>query len=124
MASRVGAVSTADVGRIVAEKRRKDQATAAQAAVTTVASSSPAPPPHREFELHYNINNNGDGSVSLAVHPSATAARRADEAEDEPFAEPTAGCLTLRVSVDGATIEVEGRRGTWVKLSSVAGPLS
>lgn len=121
MASRVGAVSTADVGRIVAEKRRKDQATAAQAAAT---ASSSAPPPHREFELHYNISNNGDGSVSLAVHPSATAARRADEAEDEPFAEPTAGCLTLRVSVDGATIEVEGRRGTWVKLSSVAGPRS
>ena len=123
MASRVGAVSTADVGRIVAEKRRKDQATAAQAAVTAVPEQAP-PPAHREFELHYNISNNGDGSVSLAVHPSATAARRADEAEDEPFAEPTASCLTLRVSVDGATIEVEGRRGTWVKLSSVAGPRS
>ena len=123
MASRVGAVSTADVGRIVAEKRRKDQATAAQAAVTAVPEQAP-PSAHREFELHYNINNNGDGSVSLAVHPSATAARRADEAEDEPFAEPTAGCLTLRVSVDGATIEVEGRRGTWVKLSPVAGPRS
>ena len=117
MASRVGAVSTADVGRIVTEQRRKEQATAAQAAATVA-------PAHREFELHYNISNNGDGSVSLAVHPSATAARRADEAEDEPFAEPTAGCLTLRVSVDGATIEVEGRRGTWVKLSPVAGPRS
>ena len=123
MASRVGAVSTADVGRIVAEKRRKDQAAAAQAAAAA-SSSAPPPPPHREFELHYSISNNGDGSVSLAVHPSATAARRADEAEDEPFAEPTAGCLTLRMSVDGATIEVEGRRGTWVKLSPVAGPRS
>lgn len=122
MASRVGAVSTANVGKLLADERRRRMVMeASPAAAQRAAQGSQL---HREFELHYSISNNGDGSVSLAVHPSAAAARRADEAENEPFAEPTADCLTLRVSVDDATIEVEGRRGTWVKLSPVAGPRS
>jgi len=113
MASRVGAVSTADVGRLLADERRRRQQ--AEPAATVRAAQAPA----REFELHYSISNNGDGSVSLRIHQSATAARRADEAEQEPFAEPTAGCLAVRLSADGGTIEVEGQGGTWVKLSPV-----
>lgn len=121
MASRVGAVSTADVGRLLADERRRRQQ--AEPAATVRAAQAPArePPRHHEFELHYSISNNGDGSVSLHIHPSAIAARQADEAEQEPFAEPTAGCLALRLSADGGAIEVEGRNGTWVRLSPPAG---
>lgn len=118
MASRVGAVSTADVGRLVAEQRRKREGEEAERARVAPA---PSPMPRAAFGLHYTISNNGDGSASLRLHRSAARAQAADEAEPEPFAEPTAGCLRFRVHADGATIEVDEGRGTWVRLSPVTG---
>lgn len=135
MASRVGAFSTADVGRIAAEARRRADRSqppasppspalqptgGAGGASGTAIGIAGAAAQRREFELHYTISNNGDGSVSLRQHRSATAARRADAASGEPFAEPTAGCITLRISADGASIEVEGAGGTWAALSPTA----
>lgn len=116
MASRVGAVSTADVGKLVTEQRRKREREAAERAPVTAAPAA-APTARPTFGLHYTIENCGDGSVRFRMHASAAAARKADEAEPEPFAEPTVGCLRLRISQDGGTIEVLGDRGTWVKLA-------
>lgn len=107
MASRVGACSAADIGRLTTEARRKREATA------TVVK----PPERPVFELHYTIVNCGDGSAVVELHGSAAAARAAEEAEPEPFAEPTAGAVKLRIGDDGGSIERCDDEGTWVKLS-------
>lgn len=119
MASRVGAISTGDVGRFVTEQRRQREREDADRAKKLTAE--PVKPQRPTFELNYTISNNGDGSVSLRLHRSATRALAADEAEPEPFAEPTAGSLRFRVHTDGATIEVDEGRGTWVKLAPAGG---
>ena len=50
-----------------------------------------------EVKLHYSISNNGDGSASVHFYGTAEEAEQADEDASEPFAEDTAGYLSLEV---------------------------
>jgi len=56
------------------------------------------------FKLHYNLKNNGDGSASVKLHPTAQAAEDQDEKDVENgcdgWGENSAGQIELKV-VDG-----------------------
>lgn len=107
-------MSTADVGKLVTEQRRKREREAAERAPVTAAPAA-APTARPTFGLHYTIENCGDGSVRFRMHASAAAESSAPRAD--PPAGGRVGCLRLRISQDGGTIEVLGDRGTWVKLA-------
>lgn len=50
-----------------------------------------------QFKLHYHITNNGDGSASINLHPTAEAAAEADANMDEGWGEPCNGDVTLKI---------------------------
>lgn len=45
----------------------------------------------RKFKLPYHCSNNGDGSVSIHLHPSIEAASKADSEECEGWGEDCSG---------------------------------
>ena len=51
----------------------------------------------KTFQFHYFISNNGDGSASLQLQPSAEAAEKADSEQSEGWGEPCNGTETLKV---------------------------
>ena len=50
----------------------------------------------KEVQLHYHIENNGDGSASAKFHPTREEAERAEEM-DEGWGEPCVGSLKLGI---------------------------
>jgi hypothetical protein len=49
-----------------------------------------------EFELHYHLTNNGDGSASARFHQTEEEAEKADEAMDEGWGESSASSVRLK----------------------------
>lgn len=78
------------------------------------------------LRLHYTIQNNGDGSASVRLHPSEEAAEEADKYEEEHgegFAESTASYIHLKIEenkVFYSSFEKIGGKyqSVWVEIKS------
>lgn len=66
----------------------------------------------KEFRLHYHISNNGDGSASVHLHPSADEASKADEEQNENGDGWGEDCSSFK-SIFVENGKLFYRKGTW-----------
>ncbi len=51
----------------------------------------------KNFEIHYHVNNQGDGSVAVRLHQTKEEAEKADEKQSEGWGESSADSIRIKM---------------------------